>query len=67
MAETREYRKTATVHARKVEDHEEAVQVYSLEGPAIAHPGDYIVTANTDKGETWVVEGAVFESTYEPL
>jgi len=67
MDERREYRKTATVFARKVTDAEEAVQVYSLEGPAIAHPGDYIVTANTDKAETWVVAGPVFEATYEPV
>lgn len=59
-----EYRKTATVTARKVEGSED-VAVYSLEGPATAHPGDYIVTAKT--GESWVVAGPIFESTYEPV
>lgn len=59
-----EYRKTATVTARQV-DGTEDVPVYSLEGPATARPGDYIVTATT--GESWVVAGGIFESTYEPV
>lgn len=63
MDEAQEYRKIGTVFARKVEG-EESVEVYSLEGRAIALPGDYIVTANTSKGESWVVAGDVFESTY---
>ncbi len=67
MTEQREYRKTATVFARKVEQDEEAVEVYSLEGKAVAKPGDYVVTANTDKAESWVVAASVFESTYEPV
>ncbi len=61
---TREYRKTATVFARQVTEPEE-VRVNTLEGPAVAKPGDYICTANTDRGEQWVIDRAVFESTYE--
>lgn len=64
---TREYRKTATVFARQVGEQEEMVKIYSLEGPAIANPGDYILTANTDKGESWVCAKDVFEATYEPV
>ena len=62
--EEHEYRKTATVFARKVEEGGDEVRIYSLEGPAVAKPGDYIVRANTDKGEEWIVDGPVFEATY---
>jgi hypothetical protein len=58
------YRKTATVTARKVPDGQ-TVTVASLEGPMVAAPGDYVVTANTETAESWVVRGAVFEKTYE--
>lgn len=60
----REYRKTATVFARKVETDAEVVHVPTLEGPAIARPGDYICRANTAVAEEWVVAGEVFEATY---
>lgn len=59
-----EYRKIATVTAEKVKD-TKTVKIYSLEGPAVAHPGDYIVTAKT--GESWVVAGPIFETTYEEV
>jgi hypothetical protein len=62
-----EYRKTATVFAYRVESGEQPISVYSLEGPGIARPGDYIVTANTEPGESWIVAGSVFEATYEPV
>ncbi len=63
---TREYRKTATVFARQVTEPEE-VRVDTLEGPAVAKTGDYICTANTERGEQWVIERSVFESTYVPV
>lgn len=62
----REYRKTATVFARKVMVDEE-VRIETLEGPSVARPGDYVVTANTPRGERWVVAGDVFEATYEEV
>jgi hypothetical protein len=62
---TAQYRKTATVTARRVEAGDEPVQVYSLEGPATAHPGDYILTATAGDRESWVVRGDIFEKTYE--
>ena len=60
----REYRKTSTVFARRLGAAEQ-VRVDTLEGPAVGGPGDYVVVANTDVGESWVVRGAVFEATYE--
>lgn len=39
----------------------------TLEGPAVAHAGDYLVTANTPRGEQWVVRAEVFEATYTPV
>jgi hypothetical protein len=59
-----EYRKTATVFARKIRPGEQ-VQVYSLEGPAVGKPGDYLLKANTPLGESWICRGDVFEATYE--
>lgn len=62
----REYRKTATVLARRL-DAEETVRVDTLEGPALGRPGDYLVQANTELGERWICRGDVFEATYEPV
>lgn len=62
----REYRKTATVFARKLTE-QETLRVDTLEGPAVGQPGDYLVQANTDLGEQWICRGDVFEATYEPV
>jgi hypothetical protein len=59
-----EYRKVATVTARKVRG-SEIIDVETLEGPATANAGDYVVTACTQRGESWIVRGDVFEATYE--
>ncbi len=60
------YRKTATVFARKVSSIE-SIKIYSLEGLAIARPGDYVCRADTEEGEEWVVAGNIFEATYERI
>jgi hypothetical protein len=58
-----EYRKTATVFAEQVEAGR-TVRIDTLEGPAVAEAGDWLVTANTDKGEQWIVRDEVFRATY---
>lgn len=60
----REYRKTATVFARKLTG-TESVRVNTLEGPAVGEAGDYLCQANTPTAEQWIVRGHVFEATYE--
>lgn len=58
-----EYRKTATVFAEQVEAGRE-VRIETLEGPAVAREGDWLVTANTPRGEQWIVRDEVFRATY---
>jgi hypothetical protein len=62
----REYRKTATVFAEQVEAGRQ-VTVDTLEGPAVANEGDWLVTANTPRGEQWIVFDEVFRATYEAV
>ncbi len=62
----REYRKTATVFARRLEA-EEVVHVDTLEGPAVGRRGDYLLQANTDVGERWICRGDGCGATYAPV
>lgn len=55
-----EFRKTATVLARKV-DYQ--FTVLTPEGEMNGEPGDYIVTDNPPT-HAWPVRGSVFEATY---
>jgi hypothetical protein len=57
-----EYRKTATVLARKST---EPFTVHTPEGVMDGEPGDYIVTDNPPT-HAWPVRGSVFEATYVP-
>lgn len=59
------YRKTALVRPREPEG-TESIRVETLEGPAIAEPGKHVVlTANTERAESWVIDREVFLATYE--
>jgi hypothetical protein len=63
----REYHKTATVLAHQVPPGAiEQVSVASLEQPATARAGDWVVTS-TGGGRSWVVAGDVFQATYAPV
>lgn len=56
------YRRTGTVTARRVLAPE---VVDTLEGPASARPGDWVVTG--PHGNSWPVPDEVFHEGYEPL
>ena len=56
------WRRTGTVMAREVVTR---VTVSTLEGPASAEPGDWIVTA--PDGSSWPVPDEVFRKSYEPV
>ncbi len=53
------WRRTGEVSAWRTETD---VQLMTLEGPAVAKPGDWIVRA--DDGSTWPVPDPVFRATY---
>jgi hypothetical protein len=60
----KEYRKTATVLARKMD---KPFICDTLEGDNIrGKKGDYLLIA-VDTGEQWPVDGAIFEKTYEAI
>jgi len=56
------WRRTGTVMARQASTRE---TVATLEGPARAEPGDWIVTA--PDGSSWPVPAEVFRKSYEPV
>jgi len=61
ISETR-FRRKGTVRAVRAQTD---VTVPTLEGPARAHPGDWIVTAAD--GSSWPVPDEVFHKSYAPV
>lgn len=57
-----EYRKTATIRARQIN---EPFMVEAMEGDHSGKPGDWL--AQGPAGELWVIDRAVFEATYAAL
>lgn len=62
-AESREYRKTATVFARQ---HPIPFAVHTPEGVMEGEAGDYLVTSNPPT-HMWPVRREIFEATYRPV
>lgn len=56
------WRRIGTVMARQVDV---TLTVSTLEGPATAEPGDWIVTGQD--GSSWPVPNEVFRRSYEPV
>ena len=62
MSGWKEYRKTATVMARQMD---EDFEVDTLEGTMKGKAGDYLCRAHT--GEEWPVKKEIFEGSYEAV
>lgn len=60
-AEGEEYKKTAPVHALKMD---EPFDVETIEGPMSGKAGDWLVKGHN--GDMWVVDDAMFQDTHEP-
>ena len=61
MPDAKVYRKIATVLAAQM--HEPFV-VTTLEGDIHGKAGDWLVAANTERAERWVIDDAIFGETY---
>jgi hypothetical protein len=59
MTELRRYRKTATVLAEQIPPGETRL-VQTLEGPATGSGPDWVLRANTERGERWIVPDDFF-------
>lgn len=57
-----EYRKTATMHAARID---EPFEVKTLEGTMAGQPGDYLVVGV--KGERYPCAADVLAASYEPV
>jgi len=56
----KQYRKTATVWAKKMDSD---FEIETLEGVMQGHAGDYLCHGEHE-GEAWPVRGDIFENTY---
>lgn len=62
-----EYRKTATIHAVKID---EPFSIQAKEGMLEGKAGDYLAIADddsTEKPHRWIISQADFEKTYESV
>jgi hypothetical protein len=59
MSPTRRYRKTATILAEQI-PRGETRQIQTIEGPATGTGTDWVVRANTARGESWIIPDDFF-------
>lgn len=60
--DAKEYRKTATIRAIRI-DH--PFEVVTMEGTMRGKPGDWLVEGPA--GEAWVIDAGIFAATYEEV